>query len=149
MYKITSLVLLLAGGVAFTACNKDDDTPTTDNTVRLTAILNGQQEKPNPTPSTATGTFTGTIDKTTRVLTYEVAYQGFTATMGHLHKGGPTVAGPVDIGFASVATSPIRGTTAPLAQSKIDSMTNGLYYANLHSALYPGGEIRGNITKVP
>ncbi|WP_020606252.1 CHRD domain-containing protein [Spirosoma spitsbergense] len=115
--------------------------------VSLTATLNGASEKPNPTPSTATGTFEGELNTTTRVLSYTVTYQGFTPTMGHLHKiTKADGTGGVDVAFKSV-TSPITGTTAALAQSKIDSMMNGFYYVNLHSAAYPAGEIRGNIKK--
>ncbi|WP_018621479.1 CHRD domain-containing protein [Spirosoma luteum] len=115
--------------------------------VSLTATLNGASEKTTPTPSTATGTFDGTLNTTTRVLSYTVTYQGFTPTMGDLHKiTKADGTGGVDVGFKSV-TSPIMGTTTALPQSKIDSMLNGFYYVNLHSAAYPAGEIRGNIKK--
>ncbi len=148
--KTASILLLLAGTLTFAACDSnDDDTPPTDpNKATFTAAINGNSEVP-ATPSTASGTFTGTLDKTTRVLTYKVEYTGLTPMMGHLHKGAPGTNGPVVVPFDSVAvrTSPINGT-ATLRQGLVDSLTNGLIYVNLHTRTYPGGEIRGNISMV-
>ncbi len=148
--KTASLFLLMAGALAFNACKKDDTTttPTDPNKVNLTAAINGNSEVPSNT-STASGTFTGSIDKTTRILTYKVEYTGLTPTMGHLHKGGPLESGPVVVPFDSTAvkTSPIQGT-ATLRQGLVDSLLTNQIYVNLHSKAYPGGEIRGNISKV-
>jgi hypothetical protein len=139
LYSIATLSVLGLISLSFNNAPKD--------MVALTATLNGASEKPNPTPSTATGTFAGELNTTTRVLSYTVTYQGFTPTMGHLHKiTKADGTGGVDVAFKSV-TSPITGTTAALAQSKVDSMLAGFYYVNLHSAAYPGGEIRGDIKK--
>lgn len=141
--------LLLIGAVVLAACSKDAETPATDpNLVKFTATVNGAQEVP-ATPSTATGTFNATLDKTTRLLTYEVTYRGLTPTMGHIHKGAPGTNGPVVVGFddTAVKTSPVKGT-ATLRQSLADSLMNGLTYVNLHTAAIPTGEIRGNITMV-
>lgn len=144
--------LLLAVAFAFTACKKDevDNTPVVDtNIVKLTATLDGKQEVPT-NPSTATGTFTGSLNKTTRVLTYVVTYPStLVLTGGHLHKGAPGVAGPVVVPFDATAlkTSPINGTTT-LRQSLADSLVNNQIYANLHTVAYPGGEIRGDIKVV-
>ncbi len=139
LLSIAALLVLGLAGLSFINAPKD--------MVALTATLNGASEKPNPTPSTATGTFDGTLNTTTRVLSYTVTYQGFTPTMGHLHKiTKADGTGGVDVAFKSV-TSPITGTTAALAQSKVDSMLAGFYYVNLHSAAHPAGEIRGDIKK--
>lgn len=115
-------------------------------TTRLTATLSGQNEVP-ANNSTATGAFTGTYDTDSKVLTYEVTYQGITPTMGHIHRGAPGKNGGVEIGFKDVSSSPIKGS-ATLTQAKADSLMAGLYYVNLHTQAFPGGEIRGNITPV-
>ena len=115
--------------------------------IKLKAILNGAGEKPAPTPSAATGTFAGIVDPSTRVLSYTVTYSGITPAMGHLHRVNNTTTGtgPVEIPFASVASSPIIGTTTLTTNGRLDSLFNGYYYANLHTPAYPGGEIRGDI----
>ncbi|GAB3287371.1 CHRD domain-containing protein [Hymenobacter tenuis] len=141
-----AFLLLLFVSVAMPACNDDDDdndtTPTT--TVQLQASLTGQQEVP-ATPSSATGTFSGSFDKVTRVLTYTVSYQGLAPSAGHIHQGAPGINGGVLVPFSSVATSPITGT-ATLTEDNATKLLAGETYVNLHTPAYPGGEIRGNIT---
>lgn len=121
-------------------------TPAQQQPISLTATINAAQEKPTSTTSTATGTFAGSIDQTSRVLSYTVTYtSSLTPIAGHLHRiTNADGTGPVTIPFASL-TSPIIGTTSTLRQSQVDSIKNGFFYANLHSAKYPAGEIRGDI----
>jgi hypothetical protein len=147
MHTKTLLLACLFAGAALTGCKKEDD-PVDTNTARFTATINSQQEVPTNS-STATGAFTGTLDKSTRVLTYEVTYQGLTPTAGHLHRGPAGQNGPVvvDFGNTAVRTSPVRGT-ATLRQTLVDSLMNGQVYVNLHTTAFPGGEIRGNISMV-
>lgn len=149
------MTALLAIGLTVTSC-LDGENPNTiglgvipATTTRLTATLNGASEKPTSTTSTATGTFTGNLNTTTRVLSYTVTYQGFTEplTGGHLHRiSNPDGTGPIDIPFKSLA-NPIIETTSPLSQSQVDGLLAGQYYANLHTAKYPAGEIRGDIKR--
>ena len=44
-------------------------------------------------------------------------------------------------------TNPIVATATLASQARVDSMLAGFYYANLHTAAYGGGEIRGDIKK--
>ena len=115
--------------------------------IRLKATLSGAAERPTPVPSPATGGFVGVVDPATRVLSYTVTYSGLAPIMGHLHRITPnsTVGnGPVEIPFASLA-SPIIGTTTLTTNGRVDSLLNGFYYANLHTTMFPAGEIRGDI----
>lgn len=145
------MTALLAIGLTLTSC-LDEENPYTVGLgvtppTRLTATLNGASEKPTSTTSTATGTFAGNLNTTTRVLSYTVTYQGLTPTGGHLHKiANPDGTGPVDIPFPSL-TNPIIATTSPLSQSQVDGLLAGQYYANLHTPQYPAGEIRGDIKR--
>lgn len=147
-----SILTLLALGLPFLSCSNNDENPTITSTkTKLTATLSGAGEKPSSTSSTATGTFAGVIDESTRVLSYTVSYTGpFTAslTAGHLHRITNTTAltGGVEIPFTSL-TNPIIGTYQLANQNRVDSLKNGFYYANLHTATYPAGEIRGDIKK--
>ncbi|WP_400192833.1 CHRD domain-containing protein [Hymenobacter sp. B81] len=142
-FKSTAFALLF-GALAFTACDKDEDKPAaTNDTVELTATINGQQEVP-ANNSAATGTMTGSYNKTTRVLTYTVTYQGLTPAAGHIHQAAPGVNGGVMVPFSSVTTSPITGT-ATLSQADGDALLAGNSYVNLHTQAFTAGEIRGNI----
>lgn len=143
-----SVAALLLVGATVTAC-LDEENPTITNgdpITRFTATLNGQQEKPTSTTSTATGTFAGVLNETSRVLSYTTTYQGLTPTGGHLHRiNQANGTGPIDIPFASL-TSPIIGSTTALTTDQVAAMKAGQYYVNLHTPAYPAGEIRGDIT---
>ncbi len=147
--KFLSIAALLALGLIGTSCSKDDNpgTLSTSDVAVLTATINGANEKPTSTTSTAVGSFIGNLNTTTRVLSYTVNYSGLTPIGGHLHRiNSANGTGPIDIPFPSL-TSPVIASTSALAQSKVDSMLNGFYYVNLHSTAYPAGEIRGDIKK--
>ncbi|GAB2568304.1 CHRD domain-containing protein [Spirosoma areae] len=153
MKKTTSflyLAALLALGLTFSSCGNDENPTVTSTSTTLTATLNGASEKPASTSSAATGTFAGVVDATTRVLSYTVTYTGpFTSTVtaGHLHRiTAADGTGGVEIPFTSL-TSPIIGTFQLANQNRVDSLKNGFYYANLHTTVYKGGEIRGDIKK--
>ena len=113
--------------------------------IKLTAVLNGAQEKPTPVNSAATGAFVGVVDPATRALSYTVTYSGLTPVMGHLHRiNAANGTGPVEIPFAALG-SPIIGNTVLTTAGRVDSLLNGFYYANLHTTAFPAGEIRGDI----
>jgi hypothetical protein len=87
-----------------------------------------------------------TLDKGTNVLKYKVTYSGLSgpATAAHFH--GPAVAGAnagVVVPFTSPAT-PIEGT-ATLTPAQAADLMAGKWYANVHTAANPGGEIRGQM----
>jgi hypothetical protein len=115
-------------------------------TAVLTAALNGGQETP-PNPSSATGTATVNVDKTAKTFTITVTTTGITGTGAHIHDGMPGVAGPILFPLAeSPAGSGKWTTTAALNDAQLQAMLAGNYYANVHSATYPAGEIRGQLT---
>jgi hypothetical protein len=147
--KLTSGFLLAFCLVAFSACDQVDldelrkiIQPAPNPNVVLTAVINGSQEVP-PTPSAATGTFSGVYNKNTNVLTYTVTFTGLTPTMGHLHRGMPGVNGPVVFPLPSL-TSPVTATAKFLEEDEALLLNNG-FYVNLHTPRFPGGEIRGDI----
>ena len=128
----------------FISCDKDDD-PAPDPNVAFAATLNGASEVP-ANPSTASGSATANYNTDTKILTVITTYSGVTAVAGHIHKGAIGVAGGVIFPFTNL-TSPINLTTPPLdAAQEADLMAN-LYYVNIHSAAFPGGEIRGQLIK--
>ena len=120
--------------------------------INWTANLDGLQEVP-PSGSSATGLGAGTLDTTSGLLSWDISWTGFTATGMHFH--GPALsvqnAGvQVDIGAISGLTSSSIGSTTITAPQVADLQT-GLWYINIHSAMFPGGEIRGqvNVVSIP
>ncbi|GAB3338321.1 CHRD domain-containing protein [Larkinella ripae] len=143
-YLMTALV---ATALSVTSCSPIKDAPDKKDTVEFEGTLNGAQEVPS-TASSATGTMTGTYNKTTKELSYTVNYTGITPIAGHIHlaPGGPGTNGAVIIPFSTL-TSPISGRST-LRQEQENALMEGRLYVNLHTTAYPGGEIRADIKRV-
>ena len=141
---ILSALFILATSIFF-SCDKDDD-PVPDPNTTFKATINGASES-SPNPSTATGNATATFNKDTKILTVNVTFSGVTATNGHIHKGAIGVAGGVIFGFTAPITSPINYVSPALDAPQEADLFANLYYVNIHSAAYPGGEIRGQLLK--
>lgn len=121
-------------------------------TINLFASLSGAQKVPS-NPSPGSGTATVTFDDVTNMLDWNVTFSDLSgaATAAHFH--GPAPAGAnagvqVDIGAISGLNSPMVGSTAITAGQAADLLA-GLWYINIHTAMYPGGEIRGQVQVVP
>ena len=136
---------LVAAAVVFAGCS-GMSMPMMSKTSSATNALSGSQEVP-PKPGAGTGTVKTTLDKDTRKLTWVVTYSGLSGpvTAGHFH--GPAAAGQnagVVVPFTST-TSPIEGS-ATLTEAQMADLLAGKWYANLHTAANPGGEIRGQVS---
>lgn len=108
------------------------------------SLLNGAQEAPsNASPAIGCGRYE--IDTVANRLTYTIAYCGLSgpATAAHFHgPAGPGVnAGVV---FALVPGNPITGVWV-YPEALEPSILGGNIYVNVHTAAFPGGEIRGQV----
>ena len=118
-----------------------------------TLPMSGSQEVlPNPSP--ATGEFTVVYNTKTKVLELDMTWQGLLAdaTASHIHGAAtPGVnAGVVIPLFSAAPGTPSSSFSADLITTNFASfveadLLNGLYYINIHTPSYPGGEIRGQI----
>ena len=131
-------------GSLFICCSKSN-APVDPNVV-FKATMIGASEVP-PNQSTATGSATLTFNNSTKIFTIIVTYTGLTASAGHIHKEAVGVAGGVVFPFTNPVSSPINYTSVALTAAQEADLNAGLYYANLHSTTFPGGEIRGQLLK--
>ncbi|MBX3531716.1 MAG: CHRD domain-containing protein [Rhizobiaceae bacterium] len=116
-------------------------------TIELSAELSGKNDIP-PNDTTGTGQAVASYNTETRVLSWKVTYEGLTGPAMAAHIHGPAPSGGnagVMIGFTSAA-SPIEGT-ATLDDAKAQAVLAGHTYVNVHTQAYPGGEIRGALTR--
>ena len=165
--RVWSLVLPLAAIGVIASC---DDDPNGPSDIVYTATLSGANERPTPNSSTAVGTWTGTLNPTTNVMTYTLSFSGLSAnsTGAHIHaQSDATANAPIVLNFANFAgatTAFTPGTTSGTAAGAVDltsATTTGLFitgdslrkaidagmaYVNVHSTgQFAGGEIRGQI----
>ena len=130
-----------------------------------TADLSGLNEVP-PNASSATGFAMIHYDAATEVLSVTVTFSDLTGvpTAGHIHVGSSTEAGPVILPFSGLPASTSGTFSLDLtAADLIPRPANGINtfadaiaaiqsenaYVNLHTASFPGGEIRGQVRLVP
>jgi hypothetical protein len=116
--------------------------------VQLSTTLNGAQEVP-PTPSGASGQGTATFDRQTRQLSWSVSYTGLSGPLQSAHFHGPASSGSnaaVQVAMP-VQHSPLVGS-AVLSDSQANDLLAGRMYVNLHTPIYPNGEIRGQMQAI-
>jgi hypothetical protein len=100
------------------------------------------------TNSTATGTGQLTFNLVTGAVTGGVTTTGITATLAHIHSGIAGTNGPVIVNFVRSGSDANRWdaeTGGTLTADQVNALLAGQLYVNVHSAAFPGGEIRGQI----
>lgn len=143
--KLFTYALLIINLIMISSCSKSSTTIPTSTTVTFQATLTGASETP-ANGSTATGSATFTYNTVTYILSGSVYFSGIIPTAAHIHKGAVGVAGGVIFPLGSVPmTSPISFTSVPLDATQRADLLANLYYVNIHSTAYPGGEIRGQL----
>jgi CHRD domain len=150
----TSILFTLL--LSFSACEKNAEKKIQTDFSKTGIVLNGAQETP-PNPSTALGTMDVFYTRETRILSYTVKWSGMSDTviLMHIHGLGPA-------GYAAGVVQTILSAPNPTLFPKslgtysgsllVDGVVvkeqdllNGLYYMNIHTKTYPGGEIRAQI----
>ena len=116
-------------------------------TVTLKADLKGSNEVP-PNTSPATGKAEAKLNTETRLLSWTITFAELTGPAVGAHFHGPSEAGKnagIVLPFKTVQ-SPIEGT-ATLTENQAADLLAGKWYANIHTAANPGGELRGQMVK--
>lgn len=118
----------------------------------FSALLSGAQEVPaNGSPGTGSATLV--LDNSQTQLSYTVTYSGLvgTLTASHIHKAPIGANGGVVFGLNPTVgtTSGTYSGTITVNAANVADLMAGLYYINIHSTLYGGGELRGQIEGAP
>ena len=111
----------------------------------MSAKLSGATQVP---PNSSSGSGTAAIKLDGDILSWVITYSGLTGPVTGAHFHGPAPANAnagVIVPFAGSLGSPISGSQK-LTAPQIAQLRSGLWYVNLHTAAFPGGEIRGQVT---
>ncbi len=83
------------------------------------------------------------------MLTLRITYNNLKAplTAWHIHKAPQGVNGGVIFNFGVPVADELTYVSPPLTADQENDLKTANYYVNLHSTLYPGGEIRGQLLK--
>ena len=118
----------------------------------FTAYLTGAQEVP-AVATTATGYARIVLNESAGTITYTVVFTGLSSNQQASHIHAPAAVGAT-VGVA-INFPPVGGTsgtltgTVAITPTQISQLRAHLGYVNIHSANFPGGEIRGQLVRVP
>jgi hypothetical protein len=143
MKKSLLFSLLAVSALAF-SCKKDEVVVNPDIIYAVSTTLSGNNEVP-AVVSTASGSVTGTYNKTTKTLNVTVNYAGIEPTAWHIHKGASGATGGVVFNFGAEFKTPFSSIPLVLTEAQETDLLTGLYYVNIHSIKSGSGEIRGNL----
>ena len=136
--------------------------------------LSGYEEDPLVLSTTGTGEFQARIDNAAQEITYSLSYAGLqgNVTQAHIHLGGRAQSGGISVFLCSnlgngpagtqacpAAPATVSGTLRPadvigpagqgITAGQFDELVAAMRadstYVNVHTSLYPGGEIRAQL----
>lgn len=164
--SVLSLGGVLLVGALLANCSDDETVAAPTPLVKFRATLAGSEEVP-PVVTAATGTSEFTLSRTNDTLFVNITVNGLSnVRFGHFHTAArgtngpvvaflvdaPTLAGPQNgrIGKQFITAANLSGTLVgqPLS-ALITQITAGNIYVNLHTDANAGGELRGQVARVP
>lgn len=112
----------------------------TGATMPAASLTGAEQVPPAATSATGSSTIMVGADK---MVTGSVQVMGMTATAAHIHEGAKGMNGPVIVPFTKTGDNTFApAPDAKMTDAQYASYMAGNTYVNVHSAMFPGGEIR-------
>jgi hypothetical protein len=111
----------------------------------FTATMDGSQQVP-PTESGATGYAVLILNDEETEVAYAITFTGLEGVEvgSHFHQALPGENGP---SFISLPFGSPKIGVWPLSAHDVGDLRGGRVYVNIHTTLYPSGEIRGDISE--
>ena len=146
-FKFRSVFLTLLVSVFVVGCGSMMPGANKSNLLTFTTQMRGGNEVP-PVATSANGQVDAVLNTDTNLLRWKLSYENLSgpARAGHFH--GPAAVGAnagVVLPFPGQMSSPMEGS-ATLTAAQVADLMAGRWYANIHTAANPGGEIRGQMT---
>ena len=143
--------IVIAISLLIVSCYKNHDSVSSNSsTYALSGNASGAQETPSNT-TTGTATLTGTYNASTNALQYNINWTGLTGAATAMHFHGPAAMGVsanvlVGLEITMNGLSGNAAGTITVNDAFKTALLSGQVYYNIHTALYPAGEIRGQVT---
>lgn len=111
--------------------------------------MTGAAEVPGPGADKGMGEATLSFDSDKNQVCYMLHAMGTdTPTMAHIHKGAAGVAGGVVVPLTAPADGMSQGCAPVAADALADILAHPSdFYVNVHSAAFPKGAMRGQLSK--
>jgi hypothetical protein len=145
-----------------------------DHTTTVQKRLSGYEETPLAVSTTGSGRFRAEIDESGQRISFSLSYSNLEAavTQAHIHFGSKSQTGGISVFLCTnlgngpegtqecpPAPATVTGTITPanilgpsgqgIAAGEFDELVDatraGFTYVNVHSTLYPVGEVRGQL----
>ncbi|MFZ5620757.1 MAG: CHRD domain-containing protein [Pseudomonadota bacterium] len=124
--------------------------------INLAASLNTVSEPFEIQPSSGFGSAAMTLDTETGEFAWVIGFEQLSgpATLAHFHAAPDGSSGPVVLNLDTAPGVDLSGIGSEqgifsgstiLAGNQVDELLDGLWYINIHTALNPAGEIRGQV----
>ena len=117
---------------------------------QLQTDLNGAEEAPGPGDADGTGQATITVlpGKDAQVC-WDVSVENISNPVaGHIHEAPEGVAGPIVVGFTNATSPDFAGCVSVDPELARDIVRNPAdYYVNVHTSDFPGGAVRGQLSR--
>jgi hypothetical protein len=143
-----ALALAVCGGALLCAAPRPAEAATTFH-----AVLTGAQEVP-PRATPATGFGVVVLNDAENQIDVSLQWSGLTTPTIDAHIHGPAT--PTQIAGVLIPLMPPTGATSgslfrtvAINATNVARLKQGLLYFNVHSTMFPPGEIRGQIGVVP
>jgi hypothetical protein len=124
-----------------------------NKTVVVTAKLKGQSEVPGPGDNNGKGDVEIRLKAKKKKVCFALGISKLdTVTAGHIHKGGPDVAGEIKVPLFEdesglSGTGDYEGCTKGVKKKLVKKIGKApeKYYVNIHTVDFPAGAIRGQL----
>lgn len=115
----------------------------------LHAVLTGEAEVPRTGDLDGEGTASVRINPGQRTICYTLQVSGIaTATAAHIHEAPVGSAGPVQVGLTAPTSGTSTGCVQVTRELALDILKSPAdYYVNVHNAEFPGGALRGQLSR--
>lgn len=117
---------------------------------KLHTFMTGGQEVPTPGDPDAFGTAKVKVHPEAGKLCVTLKVNNIEpATAAHIHEAPAGVAGPVVVALPTPDANGFASGCVSLASSELEEIKNNPsdYYVNVHNAPYPGGAVRGQLSR--